>query len=102
MNELFGLEAKLYFGYTGRVKTAISITDQEFALNEEAAARYAMNRSEFYTAAGRHYRRHLEASSEAKTEAINEAVTRVGQPLGQANHKHIDNTAEAVFETVEW
>jgi len=93
------LAAELYLDYTDRVKTAISITDQEFALNEEAAKRHAMNRSEFYTAAGRHYRQHLETSSAAKTEAINEAVKRVGQP---ANQDYIAGATEAVFEAVEW
>ena len=84
------------------MKTAISIEDKEFALNEDAAKRHAMNRSQFYTAAGRHYRQWLEADSQAKTTAINQALEHAGQPSVAQIEEFIDASAQTVFEAVEW
>jgi parvulin-like peptidyl-prolyl isomerase len=96
------------------MKTAISIPDQEFALNDDAAKRHTMNRSQFYAEAARRYRHYLESSLSsasdisAKTRSINEVIARVGpspadvDANADAINNAIDNTAAAVFEAVEW
>jgi hypothetical protein len=50
-------------GYTRRVKTAISMPDETFALVEAHAAALGVSRSEFFATAARRYVEHLEATS---------------------------------------
>ena len=80
------------------MKTAISIDNREFSLNEEAARRHRLTRSRFYAEAGRMYRRHLDENDGAKVAAINEAIGRVGQPPTDG----LAEAAESVFGEVEW
>ena len=68
-------------GYTRRVKTAISVPDDTFALVEQYAAALGVSRSEFFATAARRYVEHLEA--ESLTGRINRAVD-VAWPTGVA------------------
>jgi len=80
------------------MKTAISIENREFMLNEDAARRHHLTRSRFYAEAGKLYRHHLDEQGGAKVAAINETIARVGQPATDG----LEQAATAVFEGVEW
>ena len=86
------------------MKTTISLSDLEFDLNEKAARRHNLKRSNFYAEAARHYRTYLDTVPEqgtelsAETRRINEVLKEVGQP----DTSWVRTNANAVFETVEW
>jgi metal-responsive CopG/Arc/MetJ family transcriptional regulator len=63
-------------GYTGRMKSAISVPDEVFALVEERAAALGMSRSEFFTRAARHYLAQLDADS--LTGQVDAALALIG------------------------
>jgi len=63
-------------GYTGGVKTAISIPDDTFNEAERRAAELGISRSEFFATAARHYIQELDADS--LTGRIDAALTLVG------------------------
>jgi hypothetical protein len=63
-------------GYTGRVKTAISIPDETFNQVERRTAALGITRSEFFACAALHYLRELDAHS--LTARIDAALTLVG------------------------
>ena len=66
------------------MKTAISVPDDTFSEVEQRARTLGMSRSQFYTAAARHYLDELD--EQATTDQINEAL---------ATHEGADDTAMA-------
>lgn len=64
-------------GYTGSMKTAISVPDETFEEAERRANALGVNRSEFFTTAVQHYLRELEAKS--LTEHIDTALDAIGE-----------------------
>lgn len=68
-------------GYTHRMKTAISISDDTFTRAEAAAAALGISRSEFFTRGAVLYLAQLEGSQ--VTARIDEVLARIGQhPTG--------------------
>ena len=66
-------------GYTGDVKTAISIPDELFREVEACSRRLRVSRSRLFATAAREYLvRH--GSSPSATDAWNEAIAAAGQP----------------------
>ncbi|MDO5533491.1 MAG: hypothetical protein Q4F65_02415 [Propionibacteriaceae bacterium] len=59
------------------MKTAISVPEDVFDRATRLAERHGLNRSQFYTAAARHYADHLE--SEELTAAIDAALVGTGE-----------------------
>lgn len=65
-------------GYTGFMKTAISLPDPDFERFERVASRHGLNRSEFYRLAGQKLADELEGESEL-TKIANAVLGRAGQ-----------------------
>lgn len=63
-------------GYTGPVKTAISVPDDTFEQATRQAADLGISRSEFFTRAVRRYLRDL--AQESLTQQMNEALDAAG------------------------
>jgi Arc/MetJ family transcription regulator len=63
-------------GYTGGVKTAISVPDDTFDAATKQASELGISRSEFFTRAARRYLDEL--ASRSLTEQINEALQAAG------------------------
>lgn len=80
------------------MKTAISVSDAEFARFERLAARHGMNRSEFYRTAARRYADELEGEAQL-TAMANAVIARAGQPSGDGLFLR---EAERAREGTEW
>ena len=63
-------------GYTGDVKTAISVPDDTFDQATKQAAELGISRSEFFTRAARRYLEEL--ASRSLTEQVNDALHAAG------------------------
>lgn len=63
------------------MKTAISLSDEDFERFDRIAARHGMNRSEFYRLAARKLADELEGGKEL-TALANAVIERAGQPSG--------------------
>jgi Arc/MetJ family transcription regulator len=63
-------------GYTGDVKTAISVPDDTFDEATKQASELGISRSEFFTRAARRYLEEL--ASRSLTEQVNEALQTAG------------------------
>lgn len=84
--------------YTSRMKTAISLPDDDFQRFERVAERHGMNRSEFYRTAALRYAEELEGATEL-TAITNAVIARVGQP---ADEPFLSEVARSVRENTEW
>ena len=83
-------------GYTGGMKTAISIPDDVYAEAERLTHRLNISRSRLYTHAIREYlARH---DPDAVTEALNRVAGLVESPADP----FVSATARRVLEQVEW
>lgn len=85
-------------GYTGAMKTAISVPDKDFERFERLAARHGMNRSEFYQVAARKLADELEGEAEL-TALANAAIDRAGQP---ADDLFLAESRRLLEEGTEW
>lgn len=86
-------------GYTGTVKTAISIPDETFQEAERRADALGVSRSEFFTIAARHYIDELDAQS--LTRRIDTVVDLLGDDdssLAAVDH----GRAMMAADTDEW
>lgn len=70
------LVAAVIPGYTGGMKTAISVPDEVFEQVDAKSAELGVSRSEFFTRAARKYLDELE--SQSLTNQINEALALAG------------------------
>ena len=64
-------------GYTGRVKTAISVPDETFEQATRQAAELGISRSEFFARAARRYLDEL--ASRSLTQQVDEALQAAGR-----------------------
>lgn len=81
------------------MKTAISLSDDDFERFERLALRHGMNRSEFYRLAARRFADELEGGAAELTALADTALTRAGQPSGDGAFVR---EAERRFEGVDW
>ena len=80
------------------LKVSITTPARERSLNDEAARRHQMNRSEFYTNAAALYRQHLDRADELAVAEIDALLDRFGQPDADVIRTH----ANRVLVEVEW
>ena len=81
------------------MKTAISVPDVKAARHARVAAKYDLNRSEFYTRAADKYADELEGEAEL-TRIANEVIAEVGQPVMDDEYLRMVN--DAMFRGTEW
>lgn len=86
-------------GYTRSMKTAISVPDGDYERFERVAARYGMNRSEFYRRAARKLADELEGEAELTTLA-NAAIASAGQPAGDG--LFLQESQRQLVEGADW
>lgn len=85
--------------YTPCMKTAISVPNGDFERFERVAARFGMNRSEFFRVAAQRFADQLEGASEL-TAIANAVLARSGQPAGDGFF--IRESERLITENIEW